>query len=133
MGISNLKKQVVDMIFALQTLLFFFLASSGSVFSKVVPQKLELLFEDSKSVNFGDPQLELYKLDKIDKFGCFAYWLNSSPMKDEITALTLDKHNGQKTKFVFVFQNARTSSAFGFERDKKTRQSESSVRISRRI
>ena len=109
------------MLIALQTVLFFFLASSGSVLSKVVPQKLELLFEDSKSVNFGDPQLELYKLDKIDKFGCFSYWLNSSPMRDEITALTLDKHNGQKTKFVFVFQNARTSSAFGFERDKKNK------------
>jgi len=94
---------------------------SGHLFSKVIPQKLDLLFKDSKTVNYAEPQIEIFKIDKIHKFGCFGYWLNADPLREEITALTLDKHNGQKTKFVFVFQNARTTSAFAFERDKKNK------------
>jgi hypothetical protein len=72
-------------------LLLFILAISGSIFSKVVPQQLDLLFEDIKTVNNGEPQLEIFKISKIAKFGCFGYWLNSFPLKEEFTALTLDK------------------------------------------
>jgi hypothetical protein len=42
-------------------------------------------------VNNGEPQLEIFKISKIAKFGCFGYWLNSFPLKEEFTALTLDK------------------------------------------
>lgn len=101
--------------------ILFILSLSGTLFSKVIPQRLELLFPDQKTLNYAEPQLEIFKIDKIHKFGCFGYWLNSDPLREEITALTLDKHNGQKTKFVFVFQNARTASNFGFERDKKNK------------
>lgn len=38
-------------------------------------------------------------------------------LKSEVTAVTIDKANGSKVKIHFFFQNARTSSIFGIERD----------------
>lgn len=37
--------------------------------------------------------------------------------KSEVTAVTIDKENGSKVTIRFIFQNARTSSTFGIERD----------------
>ena len=72
-------------------LTLFILALPGFIFSQVVPQQLDLLFEDTKTVNNGEPQLEIFKIEKIAKHGCFGYWINSFPLKEEFTALTLDK------------------------------------------
>ena len=71
--------------------ILFILALSGPLFAKVVPQQLDLLFEDTRTVNLGEPQIEIFKTDKIAKYGCFGYWLHSFPLMEEFTALTLDK------------------------------------------
>jgi hypothetical protein len=94
---------------------------SGPLFSKVIPQRLELLFDKTKTIAVGEKQIEMFKIDKIGKFGCFAYWLKPQDLTKEMTILTLDKHNGMRTKFVLVFQAGNTSSELTLVPDVKNK------------
>lgn len=71
----------------------FLLLNAGLVTSSLISptQKLDLLFEGEQTLTFGSPQENTFKLNKLAKVGCFAYWYKPDPWKAEINFMTIDQ------------------------------------------